>query len=212
MQVLLPEAMHSPWYHIFGDNVLWSPYWGLMEGTGSFVASLEQNGGQEPTQTLAPVLLWVYIFASTIILINLLIAQMADTYSRVTADGRIRWQFDRAALISEYKDTKPPLPPPLNLLCLAYYGVAGAVAHCCGERGEVLAKSEGFKTVPLNMDLKIFERREQTALKECLRQRSKRQDASVDGKLERLEATLAKLEEQSRARFERQPVNLGPKT
>ena len=172
MQVLLPEAMHDPWYQIFGDNVLWAPFWGLMEGTGSFQASLRQNDGQEPTHTLAPVLLWVYIFASTVILINLLIAQMADTFSRVTADGRIRWQFERSALISEYKDTKPPLPPPLNILWLAYSGVSGAVARCCAKNGEEYPKPEGFKTAPDIMDLRIFERREQTALKECLWQRS----------------------------------------
>jgi|TARA_B110001469_G_C9585329_1_gene290355 hypothetical protein len=43
------------------------------------------------------VLLWIYLFIATIILINLLIAQMADTYSRVTADGQIRWLFERTA-------------------------------------------------------------------------------------------------------------------
>ena len=78
------------------------------------------------------------------------------------------------------------------------------MARCYAKTEEV--HTEGFKTAPDNMDLRIYERREQTALKECLRQRSKRQDASVGGKLERLEATLAKLEEQSRTRSERQPV------
>ena len=40
----------------------------------------------------------------------------------------------------------------------------------------------------------MFERREQAALKECLRQRKNRHESSTDGKMARLEQTLAKLE------------------
>ena len=201
--VLLPASMDGPWYQVFGDNILWEPFWGLMGGFDSIAEPLELDGGHEPNQTLAPVLLWVYIFAATIILVNLLIAQMADTYGRVTADGRIRWQFERAALISEYKDTKPPLPPPLNLLCFAYFcTIYPAVQYfdklSSGKVKEVPAW--GFKKVPSKDELRIFERREQAALKECLRQRKSRHESSTDGKMTRLEQTLVKLEEQNRTR------------
>ena len=40
----------------------------------------------------------MYLFIATIILINLLIAQMADTYGRVTADGQMRWLFERTVV------------------------------------------------------------------------------------------------------------------
>jgi hypothetical protein len=127
--VLLPNAMSEPWYRVMGSNPLWGPFWGVFGGfdvsgplalekavAGDCTPTLEEDcllvEQLEPTTTLTPILLWIYQFVAAIILINLLIAQMADTYSRVTADGLVRWQFERAALIAEYKDTKPPLPPP----------------------------------------------------------------------------------------------------
>ena len=30
--VLLPASMDGPWYQVFGDNILWEPFWGLMGG------------------------------------------------------------------------------------------------------------------------------------------------------------------------------------
>ena len=46
------------------------------------------------------------------------------------------------------------------------------------------------------------QRREQAALKECLRKRTTRYEQSAEAKAEALDRTLAKLEEQNRARFE----------
>ena len=69
----------------------------------------------------APVLLWVYMFLTTIMLVNLLIAQMSDTYCKVSEEGTERWQFQRAQLILEYKDNKTPVPQPLNILWEATY-------------------------------------------------------------------------------------------
>ena len=209
--VLLPNAMSEPWYRVMGNNPLWGSFWGVF---GSFDVSgplaLEKaiaEGGDvlveqlEPTTTLTPILLWIYQFVAAIILINLLIAQMADTYGRVTADGLVRWQFERAALISEYKDTKPPLPPPANLLCVLGNLLRGLLSKACAE-GDA-PSTPGFQTIPDTMQLRILERREDSALKECLRQRAKRKKASAETKAEELRLALTKLEEQSRARFEK---------
>lgn len=58
----------------------------------------------------------------------------------------------------------------------------------------------GFQKVPDKMQLRILERRENSALKECLRQRARRKKASPETKAEELRLNLAKLEDQSRAR------------
>jgi hypothetical protein len=214
--VLLPNAMSEPWYRVMGNNPLWGPFWGVfgsfdVSGPLALEKAIAEDGDVlveqlEPTTTLTPILLWIYQFVAAIILINLLIAQMADTYGRVTADGLVRWQFERAALISEYKDTKPPLPPPLNLVSVAYYCVEGTVRYLSqlfkGETKEVRPSTIGFKKVPPNMELRSLERREQAALKECLRQRSRRHEESAEGVRERLQQTLSKLEEQNRTRFD----------
>ena len=209
--VLLPNAMSEPWYRVMGNNPLWGPFWGVfgsfdVSGPLALEKATAEGGGVlveqlEPTTTLTPILLWVYQFVAAIILINLLIAQMADTYGRVTADGLVRWQFERAALISEYKDTKPPLPPPANLLCVLGNLLRSLLSKACAE-GDA-PSTPGFQTIPDTMQLRILERREDSALKECLRQRAKRKKASPETKAEELRLNLAKLEEQSRARFEK---------
>ena len=211
--VLLPNAMSEPWYRVMGNNPLWGSFWGVfgsfdVSGPLALEKATAEDGGVlveqlEPTTTLTPILLWVYQFVAAIILINLLIAQMADTYGRVTADGLVRWQFERAALISEYKDTKPPLPPPANLLCFTYSLLQWLLAKFCpGFVGDEEV-TPGFQKVPDTMQLRILERREESALKECLRQRAKRKKASAETKAEELRLNLAKLEDQSRARFEK---------
>ena len=211
--VLLPNAMSEPWYRVMGNNPLWGPFWGVfgsfdVSGPLALEKAIAEDGDVlveqlEPTTTLTPILLWIYQFVAAIILINLLIAQMADTYGRVTADGLVRWQFERAALISEYKDTKPPLPPPANLLCFTYNLLQWLLAKFCpGFVGEEEV-TPGFQKVPDTMQLRILERRENSALKECLRQRARRKKASPETKAEELRLTLAKLEDQSRARFEK---------
>ena len=211
--VLLPNAMSEPWYRVMGNNPLWGPFWGVfgsfdVSGPLALEKAIAEDGDVlveqlEPTTTLTPILLWIYQFVAAIILINLLIAQMADTYGRVTADGLVRWQFERAALISEYKDTKPPLPPPANLLCFTYNLLQWLLAKFCpGFVGEEEV-TPGFQKVPDTMQLRILERRENSALKECLRQRARRKKASPETKAEELRLNLAKLEDQSRARFEK---------
>ena len=159
--VLLPNAMSEPWYRVMGNNPLWGPFWGVfgsfdVSGPLALEKATAEGGGVlveqlEPTTTLTPILLWVYQFVAAIILINLLIAQMADTYGRVTADGLVRWQFERAALISEYKDTKPPLPPPVNLLCVLGNLLRGLLSKACAE-GDA-PSTPGFQTIPDTMQV-----------------------------------------------------------
>jgi len=211
--VMLPMSMTEPWYRVMGTNPLWGSFWGVFfsfdvsEPLEMEMANFTADGGPlveqlEPTTTLVPILLWIYQFVAAIILINLLIAQMADTYGRVTADGLVRWQFERAALISEYKDTKPPLPPPFNLLCVACNLLRGLLGKACDKHDES-GVTPGFQTVPNTMQLRILERREQAALKQCLRQREETKKESPETKAEELRQTLAKLEDQSRSRFEK---------
>ena len=58
------------------------------------------------------------------------------------------------------------------------------------------------------MDLDIFERREELARKQSLRERSRRQDSSPGAQEEKLQQMLYKLEESNRARVEH--VNARP--
>eukprot|EP00966_Prymnesium_polylepis_P187472 4346424-Prymnesium_polylepis.1 len=72
---------------------------------------------------------------------------MADTYGRITSEGFLRWQFERAQLIGEYKDTKKPLPPPLNVV---YMVLAKLLLMLFPPKDE--RTYDGFKYVPTDGD------------------------------------------------------------
>ena len=75
-------------------------------------------------------LLWIYLLVTTVVLVNLLIAQMSETYERSLAQGRQEWYFQRAAVVLEYKDTLgKSVPPPFNLVHLLLRGVFAICAQ-----------------------------------------------------------------------------------
>ncbi|MFT7811579.1 serine/threonine-protein phosphatase 6 regulatory ankyrin repeat subunit B-like isoform X1 [Arapaima gigas] len=56
----------------------------------------------------------IYLVVTTIVLINLLIAMMSDTYQRIQAQSDTEWKFGRAVLIRDM-NLKSGTPSPLNL-------------------------------------------------------------------------------------------------
>ena len=88
--VIMPrENERFEWYEFFGNAPIWSPFWGL-HGAFDTITLENQVGDEWPTRVTVPVLLWVYQFIATVVLVNLLIAQMADTYSNITSEGQLR--------------------------------------------------------------------------------------------------------------------------
>lgn len=64
------------------------------------------------------VIKWVfgmYLLVTLIVLINLLIAMMSDTYQRIQAQSDTEWKFGRAKLIRNMKMTSTT-PSPINIL------------------------------------------------------------------------------------------------
>jgi hypothetical protein len=64
-----------------------------------------------------------YVVVAVVVLMNLLIAMMSNTYSRIQEQSTTEWRLLFAELVKEYTET-PLLPPPLSVL---QYTVAGAV-------------------------------------------------------------------------------------
>ena len=77
-------------------------------------------GIQYDLYLLGMVILWVSVFVMTVVLVNLLIAQMSSTYERLKEEKEEIWQAGRVKLIREYKDSFDPIPAPLNLLFIVY--------------------------------------------------------------------------------------------
>ncbi|RDD46189.1 Ankyrin-1 [Trichoplax sp. H2] len=61
----------------------------------------------------------IYNVISIIVLINLLIAMMSDTYQRIQRQSDVEWKFGRAKLISSMQ-RNASTPAPLNLFVKAY--------------------------------------------------------------------------------------------
>src|ERR1041384_163681 len=56
----------------------------------------------------------IFMMVTVIVLINLLIAMMSNTYQRIEARSDIEWKFGRAKLIRNMNRTLPT-PSPINL-------------------------------------------------------------------------------------------------
>ncbi|ODM89562.1 Ankyrin-3 [Orchesella cincta] len=76
---------------------------------------VEVLGQPEWTIVLFKIFFGVYLLVTVIVLINLLIAMMSDTYQRIEAQSDIEWKFGLAKLIRSMHRTTAT-PSPLNLL------------------------------------------------------------------------------------------------
>jgi len=65
----------------------------------------------------------IYVVVAVVVLMNLLIAMMSNTYSRIQEQSTTEWRLLFAELVKEYTET-PLLPPPLSVL---QYAIAGGV-------------------------------------------------------------------------------------
>ena len=58
--------------------------------------------------------LWFYAMISNVLLVNLLIAMMSDTYQKIKDNADIEWKFSRVSSILEAIERTHPVPPPFS--------------------------------------------------------------------------------------------------
>ena len=81
-------------------------------------------------------MLWLFIIVSNILLVNLLIAMMGDTFSRIKENSDAKWKIGRLRSIQEAVKQMHPVPPPVNLpLTLSHF------IKNKGQRDDVQAKT-----------------------------------------------------------------------
>ncbi|KAM4687553.1 uncharacterized protein O3C94_006066 [Discoglossus pictus] len=78
----------------------------------------------------------VYLIVTLIVLINLLIAMMSDTYQRIQAQSDTEWKFGRATLIRDMT-RKPGTPSPFNLFTNLFY----YIKLLCKHKGKLCSAS-----------------------------------------------------------------------
>ena len=64
---------------------------------------------------IGAILLWLYVVVAQIILVNLLIAMMGDTFGTIKERADEEWKFGRIRSVMEATERMHPVPPPFNL-------------------------------------------------------------------------------------------------
>lgn len=82
------------------------------------------------TAVLAKMVFGVYLVVTFIVLVNLLIAMMSDTYQRIQAQSDTEWKFGRAVLIRDMS-RKSGIPSPFNLFTNLFYSIK-FLCKCAG--------------------------------------------------------------------------------
>jgi len=114
------EADSEAWETSYPDGTMGLAYWAFIGEFGDSFPVLNNTDLGLPTMAL-------YLILGQILLQNLLIAMMADTYSEIRDNSDEEWKFGRYLLVHEYK-TANLVPPPLNLIELAVSGIQGLFA------------------------------------------------------------------------------------
>ncbi|XP_076865963.1 transient receptor potential cation channel, subfamily N, member 1 [Brachyhypopomus gauderio] len=93
---------------------------------------------------LAHLAFGVYLVVTVIVLVNLLIAMMSDTYQRIQAQSDTEWKFGRAVLIRDMS-RKSGTPAPFNLLTSLFLHLKVLCKHGgkqCSAKGRDLMGEE----------------------------------------------------------------------
>jgi hypothetical protein len=92
-----------------GDHPLTTPIWAML---GQF----DKNEVYVWNESVGELLLGTYLVISQIVLVNLLIAMMGDTYGTIKERADEEWKFGRMVTVQETTVRMSALPPPFNLL------------------------------------------------------------------------------------------------
>lgn len=86
--------------------------------------------GRHPgfTHILIRIVFGTYLIVTLIVLINLLIAMMSDTYQRIQAQSDTEWKFGRAKLIRKMNKSSTT-PSPINLFTKSFTYLKAAFKH-----------------------------------------------------------------------------------
>ena len=186
------------------DRPFFIPWQGLL-GEFDFGARYDVLEAGTTIAVIVPILLWVYTFVATVILVNLLIAQMSSTYEEVKEDSCNIWRADRVhSVVSEYKDNREVLPPPLNILTLPYHvrnGTLRAWARCCTDQPAPL-NTDGFVirgSAAKTASLRKQEKRNQRAF---VKQRESENMSKTERRVEDVQRRMEKMETENRNMLE----------
>ncbi|KAK3599507.1 hypothetical protein CHS0354_006636 [Potamilus streckersoni] len=89
-------------------------YWSLFSLTQ--VKDIKLEGGQDFTETIGELLFMAYHGLAIIVLTNMLIAMMSNSFQEIENHADMEWKYARSKLWMGYFDEGSTLPPPFNLI------------------------------------------------------------------------------------------------
>ena len=200
------------------ERPVFLPFWGLV-GLFNHYNMPQQAGSATPTRWLVAMLIFAYL-VGIIVLVNLMIAAMSETYVRVHEASTLYYEHERAQQILEFK-RKGPLPPPFNLATIIFHDLPCAMARAmrrCGavSFGKALIacvpsdqitptdgiSRDGFRFVPGPSQQKELQRKQRLAMRRFLKQQVSSEDAAVTNQVSELRTTLLQLQEDQRNALE----------
>ena len=153
---------------------------------------------------ITPLLLFVYLILATVVLVNLLIAQMSKTYEMIIDESRLIWQFDYVhSIVIEYKDNRDVLPAPLNIIDMLIIDPIKLLRYCCRGCGPARNQStQGFRLAPNAATTTELLAAEQRAARHFVKHHEAEKLSSTEHRVEDVQRRLEQLETDQRNMLE----------
>ncbi|XP_077863421.1 short transient receptor potential channel 5-like [Saccoglossus kowalevskii] len=107
------------------QQVCWQPYGSITDALSTLfwtlfgmsdLASLDVYGLDHWfTEAIGRLLYAAYHILAIVVLLNILIAMMSNTYTRIEEDADIQWKYSRSRLWMSFYEENSTLPPPFSL-------------------------------------------------------------------------------------------------
>ncbi|KAL1527371.1 hypothetical protein AB1Y20_016041 [Prymnesium parvum] len=115
------------------------PFWAMFGEFGE-LADVSEHGSWPGTA-----LLWSYTFVSQVLMVNLLIAMMTETYQNIKQNADDEWKFRRVFIVDEFMGTVFHWPAPVSSPML----IAQLLSSLCGKSSPPLPDLLTYK-LPVN--------------------------------------------------------------
>ena len=170
------------------------PFWGLLGDLDIDTMSEMTPVDSYFADHFAHALLWIYMFVATIVLVNLLIAQMSSSYAKVEEAASQFHNWAYMELVRDSKDQLSPWQPPLNIVQLATYFSQWLCGGCRNPKHDT---PKGFRWNPDSIAESKFvmESQRKFAIR-SIKKRKAHEEGSVDNKVEQIMDQQKEMENQ----------------
>lgn len=148
------------------QSLFWASF-GLID-----LQNFELSGIKEFTRFWALLTFGSYSVINVVVLLNLLIAMMSNSYQRISERSDVEWKFARSKLWISFFDVvgTPTVPPPFNIV--------PHIGRCCQAFGEKLKTGFSSETTMGNINQQLYENIMRCLVRRYITREQRRQEAT----------------------------------